>query len=76
MMDALCPILAQAATAPGPIDPDTKLIALGLDSFAMIDLAVAIEDSFGVRIPDEAVEQFRTAGDVAAFLAAARSRSG
>ncbi len=40
----------------------------GLDSLAMIDLAVALEDRFGVRIPDEDAERFQTVGDMVAFL--------
>ncbi|MBV8914906.1 MAG: acyl carrier protein [Acetobacteraceae bacterium] len=43
---------------------DTKLEALGLDSLAKIDLAVAAEDRWGVAIPDEDLERFVTVGDL------------
>ena len=36
---------------------------LGIDSLSMIDVAVAAEDAFGVRIPDEDLERFETVGD-------------
>jgi acyl carrier protein len=35
------------------IDPDEKLISSGLiDSFSLMDLALFVEDNFGVRIED------------------------
>ena len=35
------------------IDPEEKLISSGLiDSFSLMDLALYVEDSFGVRIED------------------------
>ena len=36
-----------------PINPDEKLISSGLiDSFNLMDLALFVEDTFGVRIED------------------------
>ncbi len=40
----------------------------GIDSLAMVDLVCEVEDAFGVRIPDEDAERFKTVGDVADFL--------
>jgi len=34
----------------------------------MVDLVCEVEDAFGVRIPDEDAERFKTVGDVADFL--------
>lgn len=45
----------------------------GIDSLSMIDLAVAVEDEFGVRIPDDDAERFETVGDVVDFLRRARA---
>ena len=39
-----------------------------VDSLAMVDLVVAAEDAFGVRIPDEDAEGFETVGDVVEFI--------
>ena len=56
------------------ISRDSRLRdGLGIDSLAMIDLAVAAEDRFGFRIPDEAAERFETVGDVVDFIERART---
>lgn len=39
-----------------------------INSLSMIDLVVAVEDEFSVRIPDEDAERFETVGDVVDFL--------
>lgn len=41
---------------------------LGIDSLSLIDVAVAAEDMFGIRIPDEAVERFQTVGDAINYI--------
>jgi acyl carrier protein len=37
---------------------------LGIDSLSLIDAAVAAEDTFGIRIPDEDLERFQAVGEV------------
>jgi acyl carrier protein len=37
---------------------------LGLDSIDHVHLVVALEDTFGIEIPDSAAEEFKTVGDV------------
>ena len=46
---------------------------LGIDSLSLIDVAVAGEDEFGVRIPDEDLERFETVGDFVDFVRQARA---
>ena len=41
---------------------------LDLDSLAMVEVTVAVEDSFGVKVPEDAAAGFRTVGDVATYL--------
>jgi acyl carrier protein len=41
---------------------------LGLDSLSLIDVAVAAEDAFGVRIPDEDLECFQVVGDALHYI--------
>ena len=48
---------------------------LGIDSLSMIDVAVAAEDEFQIRIPDEEVERFETVGDFVDYVQQARSGS-
>lgn len=52
---------------------DLRLQAdLGIDSLSMIDLACAAEDAFGIRLPDEDIERFRTVGDAVDYIERAR----
>jgi acyl carrier protein len=44
---------------------------LDVDSLTMVEVVVACEERFDVRIPDEALEGLRTVGDAADFLAGA-----
>ena len=66
----LAAILAQVARVDAAsVTRDSRLRdEFRIDSLAMIDLVVAVEDAFGVRIPDEDAERFQTVGDVADFL--------
>lgn len=41
---------------------------LDLDSLTMVEVIVTVEDSFGIKIAEDAVEGFRTVGDVAMYL--------
>lgn len=41
---------------------------LGADSLDVVDLAMALEDEFGVRIEDDKLEKFITVGDVVSYL--------
>jgi len=45
----------------------------GIDSSAMIDVVSAVEDAFGITIPDEDAERFQTVGAMADFLEKART---
>lgn len=38
---------------------------LGADSLDVVDLITTIEDEFDLSIPDEAVEEIKTVGDIA-----------
>ena len=42
---------------------------LDIDSLTMVEVVVACEERFGVRIPDEALEQMSTVGDAVAYIA-------
>lgn len=38
------------------------------DSLDVVDMVMTLEDEFGVEIPDEDIENFRTVGDVVRFV--------
>ena len=44
---------------------------LDVDSLTMVEVVVACEERFDVRIPDDALEGLRTVGDAVDFLAGA-----
>ncbi len=41
---------------------------LEADSLDVVDLVMSIEDEFGLEVPDEQIEGFRTVGDVVRFI--------
>ena len=41
---------------------------LGADSLDVVDLIQAIEDEFGVDIPDEDSQNIKTVGDIVAYI--------
>jgi acyl carrier protein len=42
---------------------------LDIDSLSMVEVAVAAEEKFGVRIPDETLAKLKTVGDAVSFIA-------
>ena len=41
---------------------------LEVDSLTMVEVVVACEEKFGVRIPDEALENLKTVGDAVDYI--------
>lgn len=41
---------------------------LGADSLDIVDLITTIEDEFDISIPDDAVEEIKTVGDIANYI--------
>lgn len=41
---------------------------LDIDSLSMVEVVVAAEERFGVKIPDDDVKNLRTVGDAVAFI--------
>ena len=50
------------------LSPETTWEEIGADSIDLVDLITEIEDTFQISIPDEAIEDLRTVGDVANFV--------
>jgi acyl carrier protein len=44
---------------------------LDIDSLSMVEVVVAAEERFGVRIPDDDVKDLRTVGDAVTYIAGA-----
>lgn len=58
-------IAEQLDVPPGRVVPDAKLVDdLGADSLAVVEVILAFEEKFDVRIPDEALSCGVTVGDL------------
>lgn len=56
---------------PPPMTDDLLLKeGLGLDSFSALELLFELEESLGLRIPQEQASTFKTVGDIVAFAQA------
>ena len=42
---------------------------LGADSLDIVELVMALEEQFGISIPDEQAEKIKTVGDAVSFIA-------
>ena len=45
----------------------------GADSLEMVELAMALEDAFGISIAEEDAANLKTVGDIMAYLAARKN---
>ena len=56
---------------PDRITPETSLTRdLEADSLYVVEVIMAIEDEFGIEIPDEDAEQFNSVDDIVSFIEA------
>ena len=46
---------------------------LDVDSLSMVEVVVAAEEKFSVRIPDDAVKDLKTVGDAVSYIEKAQS---
>ena len=46
---------------------------LDVDSLSMVEVVVAAEEQFGVKIPDDEVKNLKTVGDAVAFIESAQN---
>lgn len=62
-----------AKMKPAKVTRDQRFQAdLGIDSLTMIDVAVAAEDAFGVRIAEDDLESLATVGDAVDYIQRAK----
>lgn len=47
---------------------DVPLKEIGVDSLAMLDLQMNLEDEFNIEISDSAFKKLKTAGDIVAYV--------
>ena len=69
-MDKIKKIIAeQLGVDESEINPESHFIDdLGADSLDTVELVMALEEEFGIEIPDEDAEKIQTVGDVAKYI--------
>ena len=70
-------ICTQLKAKPEEITPETSFIDdLGADSVDSIELVMALEEEFGIEIPDEDAEELHTVSDVVSYIGKKIGRHG
>lgn len=69
-------IASAAVVEPIQVDPDSDLINdLNLDSLALFEIVIDLEEAFGLQIDDETIESLHTCREIAAFIRTEVERS-
>jgi len=70
ILAGLAEILEEVAgVSPADVSADKTFIDdLDVDSLSMVEVVVAAEEKFGVKIPDEEVKGLKTVGDAVSFI--------
>lgn len=50
------------------VDSASYVNDLGADSLALVDIAMALEDEFGLKIPDEDINKITTVGATVSYI--------
>ena len=63
-----------AGVSAADVQPDKSFVEdLDVDSLSMVEIVVAAEEKFGVRIPDDQVKNLKTVGDAVTFIEKAQA---
>ena len=64
-------VCAQLEVSPDKVKPGASFIEdLKADSLAVVELVLALEEEFGIEIPDEDTEQIKTVQDAINYITA------
>jgi acyl carrier protein len=62
-------IVEQLGVSEAEVIPEAKFIDdLGADSLDIVELIMALEDEYGIEIPDEDAEKMETVGDAIKYI--------
>ena len=62
-------IVEQLGVKPDQVTPEAKFIEdLGADSLDTVELVMALEEEFGIEVPDEQAEKLQSVGDVIKYI--------
>ena len=75
ILDGLAVIVNEVAGVPvADVQSEKSFVDdLDIDSLSMVEVVMAAEDKWGVKIPDSEVKNLRTVGDAVAYIAKATS---
>ena len=75
ILEGLATIVNEVAGVPvDDVQPDKSFVDdLDIDSLSMVEVVMAAEDKWGVKIPDSEVKNLKTVGDAVAYIAANQS---
>ena len=60
-----------AGVNPGDVSEEKSFTEdLDVDSLSMVEVVVAAEEKFGVKIPDDQVQNLKTVGDAVSYITA------
>jgi acyl carrier protein len=67
-------IAEQLNVDPDEVHEDSSFVDdLGADSLDLVELVMALEDNFDMKIPDEDVEAIKTVGDAISYIESHRA---
>ena len=67
-------IVEQLGVKADQVTPEAKFIEdLGADSLDTVELVMALEEEFGIEVPDEQAEKLQTVGDVIKYVEESQS---
>ncbi len=72
VLEGLAVIVNEVAGVPlEDVQSDKSFVDdLDIDSLSMVEVVMAAEDKWGVKIPDEEVKNLKTVGDAVAYIQA------
>jgi acyl carrier protein len=69
-------VAEQLGIGEGEVRVSSSFTDLGADSFAVVEMVLALEEAFEVEIADTETDRLRTVGDAIGFVVTARQRQG
>ena len=68
--EGLASILEEVAdVSPGDVSDEKSFVDdLDVDSLSMVEVAMAAEEKFGVKIPDDELPKLKTVGDAVSYI--------
>ncbi len=62
-------VAEQLGVEPAEVTKDASIFDdLGADSLDVVELVMILEEAFDIEVPDDAVEEMRTIGDIQRFV--------